>query len=408
MGMEEGKVPGKWNWVNLPGGFQEKVVVDLVALADSTGTGLGRGCVLIQTNAVSAFRVLFSEVPTLPIRDSDNPALCFVVGKRQNSMSCVGFGSPYANKQPIESTKSQDALLSSTSEKSKIFWFLYDNEVGVAAMGVQHPQPDFCRLVYRFGYENGGFRKEICENVRFVVVSSGKRPVSLNVMSVMAPPSIFIPQHKFNPRIWTNLPWFGNSIVFGLDEARRKMVTQCQEFLMASPIANLYALVDPDCLCLNAYPMLDPLNKTAALFPDEDPEDVSWKRCHDKVSQMCESVLASAAWTYLPLEFDRADCTHVHLRPTGEICSQAIKAWTKAVQDATGLRSTKTPREALSFVFAFEVFPIVGEANQQARRDVVRKITDYLGANWGVCEFACPELVCWKTHTEFVPYKRER
>lgn len=395
----------KWNWVNLPGGFQEKVVVDLVGLAESHGTGLGRGCVLIQTNATSAFRVIFSEVPTLPIRDSDNPALCFVVGKRKNSCSCVGFGSPYVNKEPAEVTTSQDALLTSTPEKTRIFWFLYDKEVGVCAMGVQHPQPDFSRLVCRFGEERGGFRREICENLRYVVVSSGKRPVSLNLMSVMAPPEVSIPQYKFDPRIWTNLPWFGNSLIFDLDQERRRLVKQCQEFLMASEIANLYAVVDPDCLCLNAYPMLDPLNKSQQqFFPGEDPEEVSWKRCHDRVARSCETVLNSASWTYWPLAFDRADCTTVHLKPTGERCKSAIQAWMAAVQEGTGLPSQKNTREALSFAFAFEVFPVIGENNQKHRREVVRKITEHLEKNWRICEFAEPRLVCWKTHTDFVPF----
>lgn len=394
-----------WNWLNLPGGFSEKVVGDFcsTALADA-GCALGRGCVLVQTNATSAFRVIFSETSTLPIRDSDNPALTFVVGKRKNSITTVGFGSPYPKKEPIESTKSPDALLSSSSEQSRTFWFAYDKEVGALAMGVLYPQPDLCRLVCRF--PSDGFRRELCENLRYVVISSGKKPVSVNVQQIIPPAELFIPQYKFCPRTWCSLPWYGNGVIFRLPEEHRKMMVEAQQILMASPIAELYALVEPQMICLHAYPMLDQLHPgIREIFPDEDPEDVDWPRRHEAVHRRVAPILSSADWTYWPLRFDRVDCTHVHLAPTGERCQKAIKSWLKAVEDSTGLRSTKTPREILSFVFAFEVFPVVGEHNQQARRDVVRKVTEHLSAKWGVCEFAAPEFVCWQTHTDFHAYK---
>lgn len=388
-----------WHWVNLPGGFQEKLVADICG--ESIGGTVGRCCIIIQTNSTNPIHVTFSATPDFPTRNSDNPVLRFVVGKRKNSMTTVGIGNPYLKKDPLDLTKQPDALLTTDEAKSRTYWFLYDRCVAVAAMGVQYPQADLTRLLCRL-QDSSGFRQEMCECLRYVAVSSGKRPCSLSVKQVMLPPDISILPYKFDPQVWCPLAWYGNSCVFSLDEKHQKLVERVQQILMDSPIAPLYGLVDSRCLCLNAFRLLDPLRK-AELFPNNSDE-VDWATCHKTVYDRAKGVLSSAPWTYAPLAFERADCTTISLVPTGEQCQRAIKSWARALQDATGLRSSATNREMLQLTFAFEVFPLEGENAAQTRRDVVKQITDLLAREWGVMEFSDPKLVCWRTHTEFVSY----
>jgi len=387
-----------WHWVNLPGGFTEEVVADL-----SENFELGRGCIVVQTNATTSFHVGFSHSAALPLRGTDEPVLRFVVGKRRNTMTSVGFGNPYLKKEPVDHTKAPDALLTSDAEKSRTYWFLYDTAVGVAAMGVQvAPQADLCRLVCRFR-DSIGFRAEVCERLRYVVLSSGKQPVSLRVVNICAPPDISIPRFRFDPVTWSALPWQGNSFIFELDDEHRRLVERAQRLLMASPIAPFYSCVEPRCLCLNAYRLLDPLRRLE-LFPGEGAEHLDWAACHGEVHRRLLPVLASAPWTYLPLRFDRADCTGITLAPPGKGCGRAVAEWAKAVQHATGLRNNATNREMLSVAFAFEVFPVEGENAAQARRDLVREIGDLLSKEWGTMEFRVPLLACWQTHTAYVPF----
>lgn len=395
-----------WRWVNLNGGFTEELVADLCAGSADSGS-MSRGCIVIQTNATASFHVAFSHTDRLPIRGSDNPALRFVVGKRQNSMTSVGLGSPYVkSKEPIDFTKSADALLTGDPEKSRTYWFLYDRSVGVAAMGVQvAPQADLCRLVCRFrdASDSLGFRAEVCENLRYIVLSSGKKPVSLRIVNVFAPPDISIPRYRFDPERWAPLPWQGSSCVFELDEFHRFLVERVQQVLRSSPIAAFYSFVDPKCFCLNAYRLMDTLRRVE-LFPGRTSDDLDWRTCHDEVYNRMQPVLSSAPWTFWPLRFDRVDCTAITLASTGLGCGKAISEWCKAMEKATMLRNGATSREMLTLTFAFEVFPVEGENAAQARRDVIREITSLLEKEWGMMEFRCPQLVCWQTHTDYVPY----
>lgn len=398
--VEQSPQSADWHWINLPGGFNEKLVADVCSPA--CGAAAGRCCIVVQTNAMSSLHVIFSSTPHFPSRDSDNPVLRFVVGKRKNSMTAVGFGNPYLKKEPVDFTKQPDALLTTDEAKSRTYWFLYDRNVGVAAMGVQHPQTDLTRLLCRFR-DSSGFRQEMCESLRYIAVSSGKKPVSLSVKQVLLPPDISILPFKFDPAVWCPLSWYGNSCVFELDEKHKQLVQKVQKILMESPIAPLYGFVEPHCLCLNAYRLLDPLRK-GELFPN-NADDAEWKDCHTTVYERTKGVLASAPWTYIPLSFERADCTTISLAPTGQQCAKAIKSWASALQESSGLRSSATNREMMQLTFAFEVFPLEGETASQARRDVVKQITDLLLAEWGTMEFADPKLVCWRTHTEFVSYR---
>lgn len=388
-----------WRWVNLQGGFSEEVIADLCS-PESNGASHGRGCIAIQTNATSSFHVSFSHTDALPIRGTENPVLRFVVGKRKNSMTSVGIGNPYVKKEPIDCTRCSDALLTGDPEKSRVYWFLYDRNVGVAAMGVQvTPQADLCRLVCRFR-DAIGFRAEVCENLRYIVLSSGKRPVSLRVMSVSAPPDLSIPRYRFDTEQWLNLPWEGTSCVFHIDEARRRLLERVQKVLAASPIAPFYGFVEPSSFCLNAYRLVDPLRKSE-LFPGQASDELDMSVCHAEIRNRMAPILESAAWTYFPLKFERADCTAIRLTPIGPGCSEAMSHWLKAVQKATQLRNGATQRELLDITFAFQVFPVEGENAQQARREVVREITSMLEKEWGVSDFRQPSLVSWRTHTEY-------
>merc|ERR1740123_1119417 len=99
-------------------------------------------------------------------------------------MTSVGMGNPYLRKEPLDRTTATDALLTTDPEKSKTFWFLYDKTVCTAAMGsLAAPTADLCRLAVRFR-DSIGFRAECCEGLRYVSVSSGKRPVSLRILGV--------------------------------------------------------------------------------------------------------------------------------------------------------------------------------------------------------------------------------
>lgn len=391
-----------WRWINLPGGFVEEAAADLAA-GSFDGAGQGRGCIIIQTNATSSFHVIFSCTPALPSRGTDNPVLRFVVGKRKNSMTSVGLGNPYMKKDPIDFTKSPDALLTDSEEKSRTYWFLYDRAVSVAAMGVQGaPQADLCRLACRFR-DAIGFRAEACDHLQHVAVSSGKRPVSLRIIQVCGPPDISIPRYRFDAEAWDALPWQGSSCVFEVDEAHRRLVEKVQQLLAASPIAPFYGLVEPKCLCLNAYRLLDPLRRND-LFPGAGGEDVEWPHCYTELHHRLRPVLDSAPWTYWPLRFDRADCTTITLAPSGPGCQRGIQEWCKAVQGTTKLRNSATNREMLTLTFAFEVFPVEGENAAQVRRDLVREITAMLEREWAIMEFRCPQMVCWQTHTAYSPY----
>lgn len=388
-----------WRSVNLRGGFQEELVADLVDGAPE-GASLGRGCVVIQTNATSSFHVTFSHSDALPTRGTDNPVLRFVVGKRRNSMTCVGIGNPYPKKEPIESTKSADALLTDSEERSRTYWFLYDRAVAVAAMGVQGTaQADLCRLVCRFK-DATGFKQEAFENLRHVIVSSGKQPVSLRIVRVCAPPDVSIPRYRFDAEAWASLPWEGCSVVFELDEAHRSLVDKVQKLLMKSPLAPFYCIVAPRCVSLNAVRLLDPLRR-----PDlgPDSEDRAWTDCFRDVQERAAPVLASAPWTYCPMRFNRADCTSITLEPAGASVKETLKLWATAIQGATRLRNAATGPEMLTISFAFEVFPIQGESAQQMRRDLVRDITAVVEKEWGIMEFRNPQLVCWHTAYDYKP-----
>lgn len=385
--------------MNLQGGFSEELIADLCS-PDSGGANQGRGCIAIQTNATSSFHVTFSHTDTLPTRGTDTPVLRFVVGKRKNSMTSVGIGNPYIKKEPIDFTRCPDALLTGDPEKSRVYWFLYDRNVSVAAMGVQAaPQADLCRLVCRFR-DTVGFRAEVCQNLRYLVLSSGKRPVSLRVMNISAPPDVSIPRYRFDPERWLNLPWEGASCILDLDDAHRQLVERVQKILAASPIAPFYGFVEPSSFCLNAYRLIDSLRKSE-LFPGHSCDDLDMSACHAEIHGRLSPVLESAPWTYFPLKFDRADCTAITLAPLGAGCSKAVSKWLEAVKKVTQLRNGATNRELLTLTFAFEVFPVEGENAQQARRDVVREITSMLEKEWGIMDFNGPRLVRWRTHTEY-------
>mmetsp|Transcript_27543 Transcript_27543/g.91396 ORF Transcript_27543/g.91396 Transcript_27543/m.91396 type:complete len:433 (+) Transcript_27543:134-1432(+) len=403
----------EWHWVNLPGGNVEQPLVDLCECTEQDawhsglapeGCGPGRGCIVVQTNATSSFHVIFSHTAA-PSRNTQEPVLRFVVGKRRNSMTSVGLGNPYLKKEPIETTKSADALLTSDPEKSRTFWFLYDKSIGVAAMGCQGaPQADLCRLVCRFR-DTIGFRAEVCEGLRYISLSSGKRPVSLRIIGAGAPPDVSIPRFRFDPVAWQQLPWQGASVVFQPPTHHRQLLERAQQILANSPIAPFYCLVEPRCLCLNVYRLLDPHRRGELLEPGEDGESVSWDACYEEVHRRLEPlVLRSAPWTYWPLRFDRADATTVTLAPTGLGCKASMDEWSRQVQASSGLRNSATNREVLTIAFAFEVFPVEGENAAQVRRDVVREITALLEKEWGTSEFRSPELAVWQAHTDFVPY----
>jgi len=326
------------------------------------------------------------------------------VGKRKNSMTSVGLGNPYINKEPIDYTKDPEALLTDAEDRSRTYWFLYDRDVAVAAMGVQMaPAPDLCRLVCRLR-DTTGFKAEACENLRYIGISSGKKPVSLRIVRLSAPPDITITKHLFDPVSWTGLPWNGASCIFTPDEVHRKLVERAQGLLAASPIAPFYGFVDRGCLCLNAYRLLDPLRRPE-LFPGTASDDILWESCHTELSHRLDNVLQSASWTYWPLRYDRADCTSITLAPTGPGCSRVVSEWLKAVQGASSLRNGAMRNEILTITFAFEVFPVQGEKAVQARRDVLRQIQALLEKEWGVMEFSGPEIVCWQTHTQYIPFQ---
>lgn len=321
-------------------------------------------------------------------------------------MTAVGLGNPYLKKEPIDFTKTADALLTSDEVKSRTYWFLYDRTVGVAAMGtLSVPQADVCRLVCRFR-DSVGFRAEVCESLRYVAVSSGKRPVSLRVLGVGAPPDVSIPRHRFDPVTWQSLPWHGASLIFETDAPHRQLLERAQQLLAKSPIAPFYGFVDPGCFCLNAYRLLDPHRRGELLQPGEDGDSLDWSTCYEEVQARLRPLLMhSAPWTYFPLRLERADCTSVTLAPSGPGCAAAISEWVKAVQVASGLRNGAISREMLTLTYAFEVFPVEGENAAQVRRDLVREINAMLEKEWGTMEFRHPLFVSWQTHTDYLPYQ---
>lgn len=391
-----------WQWVNLPGGFQESLVADLCT-ENVEGADVSRGCIVVQTNAMSSFHVIFSHTSELPTRGTNQPVLRFVVGKRRNSMTAVGFGNPYLKKEPVDFTRSPEALLTEEAEASRTYWFLYDRVVGVAAMGVQAvPQADLCRLLCRF-HGGKGFRSEVCEGLRYIVLQSGKKSVSVRVVRICLPPDISIPRFQFDTEAWRGLPWGGNSCVFKPDKTHLQILESVQALLQESSIAPHYGFVEPSHLCLNAYRLLDPL-RCSELFPGQSSDEMDWSLCHREMHRRLFPILQSGAWTYWPLRFDRADCTSVTLVPAGSGCAHAIAEWSKEMRRQTTLQNNATSREMLTITFAFEVFPVEGENAVQARRKVSRDITALLEQDWGVMEFRCPEFVCWQTHTQHIPY----
>lgn len=400
-----------WRWVNLPGGNVEQPLVDLCDCTERDTwhsdlsfecAGPGRGCIVVQTNATSSFHVIFSQTVEAS-RNTEEPVLRFVVGKRRNSMTSVGLGNPYLKKEPIEFTKSSDALLTGDPEKSRTYWFLYDKHVGVAAMGCQgSPQADLCRLVCRF-QDTVGFRAEVCANIRYISLSSGKRPVSLRVIGAGAPPDVSIPRYRFDAVTWQQLPWEGASVVFEPPGHHRQLLERAQHILATSPIAPFYCLIQPRCFCLNVYRLLDPHRRCELAAPGEDGEALSWSSCYEEVHRRLEPLtLRSAPWTFWPLRFDRADATSVTLASTGLGCTAAIGEWSQQVQACTGLRNSATSREVFMMAFAFEVFPVEGDEATQVRRRVVREINALLEKEWGVSDFRAPFLATWQTHTDYV------
>jgi hypothetical protein len=237
--------------------------------------------------------------------------------------------------------------------------------------------------------------------MRYLVLSSGKRPVSLRIMNISAPPDVSIPRYRFDPERWLNLPWQGTSCVFEVDDAHRQLVERVQKLLAASPIAPFYGFVEPSSFCLNAFRLMDSLRRSE-LFPGHPSDDIDMSACHAEIRSRLAPVLEAGPWTYFPLKFDRADCTAITLAPLGAGCSKALSEWLQAVQKATQLRNGATNRELLSLTFAFQVFPVEGENAQQARREVVRDITSLLEKEWGLMDFRGPRLVSWHTHAEYV------
>merc|ERR1712217_697376 len=195
----------------------------------------------------------------------------------------------------------------------------------------------------------------------------------------------------------------GNSCVFLLDELHKQLVVKAQKLLAGSPIAPFYCLVEPDCFCLNAYRLLDPLRRPE-LFPGYDVDELDWMTCHDEVYRRVAPVLQSAPWTFWPLKFERADCTTITLSSSGAGCTRVISEWCKALQQSTGLRNVASNREMLTLSFAFEVFPVEGENVVQVRRDLVKEITNVLQKEWGIMEFHSPHFACWQTHTRSKNY----
>lgn len=317
-------------------------------------------------------------------------------------MSSVGFGNPYLKKQPVETTASAEALLTSDPEKSRTFWFMYDREVGVAAMGRHEaPQADLCRLVCRFK-DKIGFRSEVCKNLRYISVASGKHPVSLRIIGVGAPPDVSIPRYLFDPVRWVQLPWNGASCIFEPGDAHRLMLQKAQELLISSPLAPFYCAVDPKCLCLNTYRLLDPHRRGELLGSIEDADNVSWDACNNIIQQrLSPLILASAPWTYWPLKFERADVTSITLSPIGPGGKDVVDNWAKQVQLATGLPNHATSRESMTISFAFQVFPVEGDNVSQVRRELVRQITALFESEWGVAEFRDPKIASWNTHVHY-------
>merc|ERR1711890_104483 len=105
------------------------------------------------------------------------------------------------------------------------------------------------------------------------------------------------------------------------------MGQRIQKLVASSPIAPFYGFLEPRCLCVNAYRLLDPLRRSE-LFPGEDGDSLEWERCYQELDARLRPVLQSAPWTFVSLRFDRADCTTVHLATTGPGCDRAVKEWT--------------------------------------------------------------------------------
>mmetsp|Transcript_40852 Transcript_40852/g.91666 ORF Transcript_40852/g.91666 Transcript_40852/m.91666 type:complete len:288 (+) Transcript_40852:3-866(+) len=273
-------------------------------------------------------------------------------------------------------------------------------------MGVQaQPQPDHCRLIacLRDGH---GYKEEICQNLRYLVVGAGRSSVSLRVVQVMAAPDLSIPRHHFNAVTREKLPWPGNSVVFELDEKHQKLVEKVQQLLLASPLAPYYALVEARCVCLNIFRALDPprRNEFHISTDGKQLEEFSWPDYHTELQQRISGIMQSAAWTYFPMKVDRVDCTAIMAAAISPGCDASLSAWLKELQQVAGLRNGATRREMLELKFAFQVFPLEGEKIAQIRRDVVRQLSAVVEKEWGAMDFRCPQLACWVTHSEYLLY----
>ncbi|CAK0893721.1 unnamed protein product, partial [Prorocentrum cordatum] len=125
----------------------------------------GRGVVHLACNTEAPFRVVFShsEGPTRGRAE----VLCFVVGKRRNSVSTVGFGNPYQpKKQHLECTYEEDARLS-PQQATRDFWFLVDASRGLIAFGAGAPMAETCRALVPLSPADWA-KRELIAQLRYV------------------------------------------------------------------------------------------------------------------------------------------------------------------------------------------------------------------------------------------------
>lgn len=381
--MEGGPVaPG--DYVPVSAGHQQAFLGELVEP--------GRGVVHLACNTEAPFRVVFShsEGPTRGRAE----VLCFVVGKRRNSISTVGFGNPYQpKKQHLECTYDEDARLS-PQQATRDFWFLVDASRGLIAFGAGAPMAETCRVLVPLGPSEWA-KRELIAQLRYVYVESGRRITGV-VFRSLRPPADLALRAAVDCR-GVPLPRPRCAVVHFLREGRqRELLQRARQVVLDSPLQGNF--VGAQDLFVPLHEPLDELQRSAHF------EGLGWAALCQQFSERLVLMLSSAPWTLFALKIKKVEIDRVLLEPATRETKKALDAYRAGV--AAAMQAPLDRFGELSVQLALPIFPIVGDAQVAHRKAVVGQLSALL-ADFGTLEACGPEFAAGTEVGRMQPYSPE-
>eukprot|EP01029_Cantina_marsupialis_P001744 TRINITY_DN1156_c0_g2_i1.p1 TRINITY_DN1156_c0_g2~~TRINITY_DN1156_c0_g2_i1.p1 ORF type:complete len:425 (-),score=129.25 TRINITY_DN1156_c0_g2_i1:550-1824(-) len=306
----------------------------------------GRGSVVIRARG-GEFRIMFSPT-TENTRNIRAPNLCFVIGKNENTESTVGIGNP--SYIEFDTTYEPEAVMSNDYEQ--LYWFSFDQSIGMAAFGVGTPGENIQLLVKSAELEN-------MAPLKHIGLSNWIQHVHLEIESIDEPFDLLAFSHKFNAD-GSPKRFRGNSLICFVDKASKpfEKLVKAQELIAASPLAPYYALLEPSSFHVTVCDLFVE-SRRKDLLPD-----TSWADIDQFVNKRTADLRKHCWGQDTPLKMGFQGLSHslatVALQAVGDD-NKIIQEWRDKVHTCTNLE----PPVGYQFhtSFAYQIFPF-GEGDK--------------------------------------------